>query len=278
MASIVVLTHEYDNFADMGYLVEGLFKPWLEMGHSGHVVRGVPSAIDADVVIVHTDLSVVPDEYIKFAAQFPVGINRNATDIRKRLVSRTLLEPGDEWDGPVIVKSDLNCRGEPEWHHNQVAERHNRPMPYPSVNMALPYNIYSSLEIVPEASWTNSNLVVERFQPERDEKGYWLRCWVFFGDMERCNKFCCPTPIVKATNAIARKSAPVPEELRHERARLGFDYGKFDFVINNGQVILLDANRTPTGATGISQYQDGNASKLAQGINAFLGGGYARRM
>ena len=139
----------------MGYLIEGLFKPWREMGHSGHVVRGVPSAIDADVVIVHTDLSVVPDEYIKFAAQFPVGINRNATDIRKRLVSRALLKPGDEWDGPVIVKSDLNCSGAPEWYHNQVAQLHNRPAPYPSVNMALPYNIYSSLEVVPEANWTD---------------------------------------------------------------------------------------------------------------------------
>jgi hypothetical protein len=277
MASIIVLTHEYDNFANTGYLIKGLFKPWLEMDHSVRVVQGVPSATDADIVIVHTDLSVVPDEYIKFAAQIPVGVNRNATDIRKRLVSRALLKPGDEWDGPVIVKSDLNCHGAPEWYQNQRAQRNNRPAPYPSVNMVTTYNIYSSLKMVPETIWTGSNLVVERFQPERDEKGYWLRCWVFFGDIERCNRFCCPTPIVKGANVIAREPVPVPDELRNERARLGFDYGKFDFVVNKGQVVLFDANRTPTEATGISEYQDSTAYQLAQGIKTFLGGAHARR-
>ena len=277
MARIIVLTHEYDDFANMGYLIEGLFKPWKEMGHSVRVVQGIASAVDADIVIMHTDLSVVPDEYINFAAQIPVGINRNATDIRKRLVSRILLNRGDEWDGPVIVKSDLNCRGAPEWQHNQCAQQHNRPAPYPSVDTMISYSIYHSLKMVPETAWTNPNVVVERFQPERDEKGFWLRCWVFFGDIERCNKFCCPDPIVKAGNAIARERAPVPDELRNERVRLGFDYGKFDFVINKGQVILLDANRTPTGATGISQYQESSAFQLAQGINTFLGGAHAWR-
>jgi hypothetical protein len=34
---------------------------------------------------------------------------------------------------------------------------------------------------------------------------------------------------------------PVPQALREMRARLGFDYGKFDFVVNDGRATLFDA-------------------------------------
>jgi hypothetical protein len=63
---------------------------------------------------------------------------------------------------------------------------------------------------------------------------------------------------------------PVPNELRIERKRLGFDYGKFDFVVHEGRVVLLDANRTPTAAANLSDYQDTEASRLASGIESFL--------
>jgi len=39
---------------------------------------------------------------------------RAGRDIRKSAFSRNLVRPGDGWDGPVIVKSDLNCAGRPE--------------------------------------------------------------------------------------------------------------------------------------------------------------------
>jgi hypothetical protein len=29
---------------------------------------------------------------------------------------------------------------------------------------------------------------------------------------------------------------------------MGFDYGKFDYVVQNGEVVLFDANRTPGGS------------------------------
>jgi hypothetical protein len=38
----------------------------------------------------------------------------------------------------------------------------------------------------------------------------------------------------------------VPNKLRLERQRLGFDFGKFDYVLENGVAQLLDANATPT--------------------------------
>ena len=75
----------------------------------------------------------------------------------------------------------------------------------------------------------------------------------------------------------ALEPTTVPEVLRAERERLGFDFGKFDFVVHEGEVVLLDANRTPTGAAAISTYQSEQAAKLALGINSFLGPANAGR-
>jgi hypothetical protein len=270
MASILILTHEYDDFRATNYLIKTLFSSWRRAGHELRVSRGIPWGIKADIVIVHVDLSVVPAEFGRFAAQYPVQVNSGATDIRKRAISRNLLQQGDKWDGPVIVKSDLNYFGKRELRHNMKALEGNRPLPYPTLKEVAPYQICASASAVPLAIWADPRCVVERFLPERDEKGYWLRCWVFFGDAERCNRFCCPDPIVKGSNLIAREPVPVPNELRIERKRLGFDYGKFDFVVHEGRVVLLDANRTPTAAANLSEYQDTEASRLASGIESFL--------
>ena len=270
MARILILTHEYDNFGGTRYLIKGLIDPWLKAGHQVVSARGIPAEIEFDIVVVHVDVSVVPEEYRRFAAQFPAGVNRDAVDIRKRAVSRHLLQHSDDWRGQVIVKSDLNFRGVRELHHNGVARHLDRPPPYPSVTSPATYRIYPSMDEVPQPIWADAGCVVERFLPEHDERGYWLRCWVFFGDAERCNRFCCPDPIVKGTNLIAKEPAPVPNELRAERERLGFDYGKFDFVVHDGQVVLLDANRTPTAAAAISEYQDEGAPQLASGIESML--------
>jgi hypothetical protein len=153
-----------------------------------------------------------------------------------------------------------------------MASKLNRPPPYASVELPVTYQIYPSIDEIPQAIWDDPNYVVERFLPEQDDKGYWLRCWVFFGDAERCNRFCCPEPIVKGSNLIAREPAPVPDELRAERKRLGFDYGKFDFVVHEGRTVLLDANRTPSAAANISGYQEAEAFRLAAGINSLLRG------
>jgi len=111
--------------------------------------------------------------------------------------------------------------------------------------------------------------VVERFLPEQDARGFWLRAWVFFGDRERCTRYCGTLPIVKSAEIIAREPVPVPDELRAERERLGFDYGKFDFVVRDGRAILFDANRTPS-APPLSPEMDASNARLAGGLDALL--------
>jgi hypothetical protein len=227
-----------------------------------------------DLAILHVDLSVVPGAYAKAAKRYGVVLNGRATDIRKRVVSRNLLGPKDDWAGPVIIKTDLNCGGLPEFHLQWLArqrgEASGAPGPEP-FHLERPYDVLPSLRDVSDAVWGNPGLVVEKFLPEKDKRGYWLRCWVFFGDRERCTRYLSKERIVKGGNVLAREKVPVPAELRAERERLGFDYGKFDFVVREGKAILLDANRTPSNPPRAeSPAMKAANARLAHGIEAFL--------
>ena len=97
---------------------------------------------------------------------------------------------------------------------------------------------------VPQAIWDNPGLIVERFLPERDPRGYWMRVWVFLCRQEHCTRYLGEDPLIKSDNILAREKVAVPDALRAQRERLGFDYGKLDFVVVDGTAVLLDANRT----------------------------------
>jgi hypothetical protein len=77
---------------------------------------------------------------------------------------------------------------------------------------------------------------------------YCLRTWTFLGDEESATLSYSPVPVVKRANVTRYEPCEVPDALRAERRRLGFDYGKFDFVMHEGEPILLDANSTPSCA------------------------------
>lgn len=268
MATILVLAHEYDGFPERTYLLRGFFEHWERSGHRTVVMQGVPRQADADVVVLHVDVSVVPEEFLAFAAGFPVVINRTVRDIRKTAVSRFLVRPGDRWDGRVMVKSNFNSGGTAEALHNTAAALRQRPLPYPTFKLNKTYRIYQSVAEVPDAVWSDPHLVVERFTPEQDDKGYWRRTWTFFGDREQCSRYCVPTPT--SFRATDREPAPVPDELRAERKRLGFDYGKFEFVIHRGKAVLFDANRTPAATGGLELLSSRSLASLAMGIETFV--------
>jgi hypothetical protein len=249
-----------------------LARHWMNAGHDVSVAAGLGNWPQADIAVMHLDVSVVPAAYSAASHCYPVVINAAATDIRKRRVSRNLVARDDGWTGPVIVKTDLNCRGMPEVHAIDRFRRDGKPVdlaPGPVVSTRRPYPILRCARDVPESIWNNEGLIVERFLQERDARGYWLRVWVFFGDRERCSRYCGRDPIVKSAHVVAREPAPVPDELRAERERLGFDYGKFDFVVVDGKAVLLDANRTPT-APPRSAEMDASNEQLAGALDALI--------
>ena len=272
MAHIVLITHVYDRFRDRAFMLRTLAGHWMDDGHEITLAEGLGHWPDADIAIMHVDLSVVPAAYTEAAKRYRVVVNAAATDVRKRLVSRNLVSRHDAWEGSVMVKTDLNFSGIPEKLAAECFRRDGQPAdlpPGPIVSTTRPYRVYQSAKDVPIEIWDNPGFVVERFLPEQDASGYWVRAWVFFGDRERCTRYRGTHPIVKSDTIVAREPAAVPDELRAERERLGFDYGKFDFVVRDGRAILLDANRTPSAPPPSAQMDASNAH-LAGGLQSLL--------
>ncbi|MFT3806600.1 hypothetical protein [Arenimonas sp.] len=275
MASILVLTHAHDRFRACDYILRRFVRSWLDSGHRVAVARGLGDWPEADIAILHVDLSVVPETYVQATARYPIVLNGAATDIRKRAVSRQLLQRGEPWDGPVIVKTDLNCGGQSEVRTHQRAlldgSSEGRLTNDLSVLAGAEYPVLASVDEVPDAVWNNRDLVVERFLPEQDAQGYWMRTWLFFGDQDRCSRHLGRDPVLKSSGILASEPSAVPDALRAERQRLGFDYGKFDFVVHDGRAILLDANKTPWMPTGAPPEFEAALPDLARGIEACIG-------
>jgi hypothetical protein len=266
LAHILVIRHadEPDDFAD--YSMPILCDLWREAGHRISIAKGVDALPEADLAILHVNLSVVPDEYREAAARYPRAVNGRALDIRKRNVSRHLLSRGDAWDGEVIIKSDLNFAGVPEWRaaHPELPAS---AVPRDMVN----YLVCDTIDLVPEQVWSDPRLVVERFLPERDADGYyWLRTWVFLGERGRCRRGRSRAPVIKGWRVVDTdpELLEVPDAIRAERERLGIDYGKFDFVVHDGTPVLFDANKTP----GIGPSRSAVLySELASALDQLLG-------
>lgn len=271
MPRIAIISHKYDKFARRPYLLSSILREAEKGGVAFEVTRGHRQFVDADLAILHVDATVIDPEYTALARRYPRTLNLAISNIAKSRISGAALARNEDWSGPVIVKTQLNARGAPELYHNQVAALRGKPAPHPEVVALRDYVLFDCARHVPREVWQDPQLVVERFVPERDPRGFALRTWVFMGDRETCSRCVSPEPIVKGASVIARELAPVPDELRRIRKRLGFDYGKFDFCIHDGTPILFDANFTPTVPDNLSEELSGSAKELAQGLLGLLG-------
>lgn len=278
MRHVVILTHPNDRFAERGYMLGGVAQQWRESGTRVTVVDDPTRTVDADLAILHIDLTVIPDDYLKFMRRYPLAINAGVSDISKRRISANLVCQGDGYDGPVIIKTNLNCGGAAEGELAQKAsflEKYAR-----AIRRRLPwtmraelgmwdYPIFDSVKQVPRAVWHNSSLVVERFLPERKDGLYVTRSWIFLGDASENNVMYAKQPIIKSPVAVRiEKNLDIPEEIRQLRRELGFDFGKFDYGIANGKPVLYDANRTPVclpKPENVPTFQ-----MLARGLDSFF--------
>jgi hypothetical protein len=270
MADIVIIRYEDDPGDVSVFSVNLLAEAWRSRGHRVTVHAGTKDLPPADVAFLHVNLSVVPADYAEAAQRYRRVINGKALDIRKRVVSRNLISSADEWGGPVILKTDFNFRGLPEWRAQQRARIKGKDVVTPPrpVNG---YRIFPNFNAIPEKLLATPGIVLERFLPEREGDDYVIRTWLFLGERERCRRFWGSDPLVKAHSIKGMAASEVPDFIRSERARLGVDYGKFDFVMHAGEPILLDANKTP----GNPPDSPGRAElyeHLAGGLDAFLAG------
>jgi hypothetical protein len=253
VAHIVVITHEHDRLlerklfrrAASGYMIHAILENLRGRGHSWTIAQGPSTGAGGDAAVLHIDATRVDPAYVDYGLSFPFCLNVGASDISKPRVTMARVVPQDGWDGPVIVKSTLNCGGLPESRLNRRARRARRPVPFPQAKVLKDYPVFEHPSDVPPDLFDDPNLLVERFLPEVEPDGFALRYWLFCGDYDFCGRFVSRERIVKGAGVFRSEPCPVPEDLRRRRKELGFDYGKFDFAVHDGKTYLMDANKTP---------------------------------
>jgi len=268
--TIAVLLDDRDvQFDAAGYLLRLLPGKWEAAGATVNVLRGTKTFTPADVVIPHLDLTVMPPAYLELLRRYPAAINRGLADISKSTFSANLLSRGDAYDGQVIVKTNCNYGGLPESRlkprpaARSLARRIGDKLAailrgkraaedawWRSIDSMKSgdYPIFPSLAAVPAGIFANKNLVAEKFLPERDGSDYCLRYCYFFGDRQINFLLRSKHAVVKGSNTFSCVETDAPPELDGIRNRLGLDYGKLDYVIRDGRVVLFDVNRTPASA------------------------------
>jgi hypothetical protein len=277
---ITLLFHENDRTPhQVGYTLWPMVEAWRAAGHEVVEQYGVATPVQADLVFLHVDLTVIPDEVLAAVEACPRVINRGVRDISKTVVSRNrVLSPG-EWDGPVIVKTVRNHGGNPERAlekhgflraiRDHFARRGQLPLAWADWLPVAEYPIFASARDVPKGVFANPALIVEKFRPERRGEHYCLRSYTFLGDRHHAELIWAPRPVVKRRHAVGWAEAEVPPELVQARQALGVDYAKFDYVEVDGEVILLDVNRTPSfGRNRERQVLQGE--RLAPGIDHYF--------
>jgi hypothetical protein len=282
---VVILLHECQRRRRaQGYLIHALAEVWRKSGLEVSWQYGTRDRPEADLLIPQVDLTRLPDDYIAYIRSYPNVLNGKVVDISKRSFSEHLLEDGNDYQGPVIVKTNKNFGGWPErwlvlprypllsWLYRGALRITWQAFAGLARQAVLgKYPVFNSLAEVPRGVFSNKALVVEKFLPEREGDWYFMRYYLFLGDHSRNVRVAGKKPFLKRSASVLRdENPPVPPQLISLRRGLGFDYGKFDYTIHNGQVALLDVNWTP-GSPGTAEGAARTARDLAGGVWSWLG-------
>ncbi|WP_428410117.1 hypothetical protein [Hyphococcus sp.] len=268
-----------ENAIAPNYMIEGMLGLWREAGHDILIRPLGRMSRTPDLIIAHVDRTFVDEALMaRERAAAPV-VNGAVTDISKRTISAARVSQDDDYTGAVMVKSNLNFHGAAERRaralHIRAADSLWRliksvlPSGWTRESLHYRYPIYDRKADMPAWIWNDQNYVVERFLPERDGEFYVTRSWVFFGDRDHVRLSRSYSPIVKSQSTVSHEQLDAaPPELVEMRRKLGFDYGKFDYVEHEGRAVLLDANKTPTMTGRTPRHMD-LLSHFAGGLAEF---------
>ncbi len=289
---ILILVHEHDGYPHSRvHQIWSMADLWREEGLDVRVVKGPgdpAGQVDADLVIPHVNLSVVPQEYREWLERHPRVLNAGIYDITKRTVSSFLVSADDAYDGPVVVKTNLNYGGLPELameHRRRQAtlvgrvKRRllgSRRLKVPTVTSLetatvmdkKDYRLFESKRDVPRGVFENPNLVVQQLLSEPHGDLYCVRAYYFCGDRYECELHGYEDRLRRKIADLQESCEPHPDIIRI-RQRMGWDYGKLDYVLRDGRVVLFDANKT-LGAGGTPEETLERARRLAPGIHSVL--------
>lgn len=211
---------------------------------------GASKFVPADGVLVHVDLSVVPPAYERLARKYPLQFNAAARDIRKHVFADGLLGRDDTYTGAVIVKSDLNYGGVPEYNELTRLQRGLRKLgrllrglPAPALLTKADYRVYPSLADVPAHHFTDG-AIVQKMMLEKDGEKNLLREYMFLDDLHFENVERSASEIITEDEHLSCAPFTPHPRLIDMRRRLGLDYGKIDYVMIAGTPFIFDANKT----------------------------------
>ncbi len=88
-------------------------------------------------------------------------------------------------------------------------------------------------------------MTVEKFQPEYVDGLYYMRAMLFVGHRVTCSRISSREPIVNASTLVHMDRVEPHPDIVKLRKEMGFDLGKFDYVMHEGVALLLDANKPP---------------------------------
>lgn len=283
MYDVLILAHTLDSITPRGnYTVNLLARLFVEAGLKVGYQIGLANRPDARLIINHVDLTVTPPDYVHFLQSYPVVLNGSLTDISKHIVcDGTLVSFGDGYRGPVIVKTQLNCGGLQESRKSLLPKP---PELRPGVDeiytwRTLPtidpqdYPVLASPDPITADVWANPHLVVQRLVTEQDKEGrYRLRSWYVLGDRGFHVITMSHHPVVRGRNIIDRKvvELELPPRLKTLRNEMKVDFGRFDYVLANGDAVVFDINRTPTSTPGAVERYQSQWRQMALGIKRYL--------
>jgi hypothetical protein len=251
---VAVLWHERQSPQTIGdYVIDWLAQTWRAAGTDTVHVFGVETYVPADVVIVHVDVSVVPDHYLRFANRYPIALNGRLRDIRKTTFSELQLTRSSEYAGKVIVKTNRNHGGRPERRLSAFAPIRQGPARWQrrkttqwSRSRSL-YRIYDHLPEVPTRYFVDPRFIVEKLLSEEKDGLFWTRYLSVLGTRVFSVRISSDQPIVTGHENI--EAIETDPRLVAFARKIGLDYGKIDYVVHDGETYVLDVNKT----TGSSQ-------------------------
>ncbi|MDX6766653.1 MAG: hypothetical protein SFU85_07675 [Candidatus Methylacidiphilales bacterium] len=263
-----------------GYLVSAMRPIWESWGCRILDVDSPHHWPGADAVFVHVDLTFVPSGYAKEATRYATTLNARADSIAKRTCTSGVIRSGDGYEGPVMVKTNLNHAGIPEvrqWNRqhpparwprltNRWPFRKNAADPPPPSLSKESYTVFASPRLVPPGIYDNPEWVVQRFCTERYGDEFVLREYYFLGEAECLRTEIGREPIFTSGRLIHHAAGPIHGELRSLRQKLGLDYGKIDYVMEDGKPFIFDVNKTIGADTPPTKASKELASLLAWGL------------
>jgi hypothetical protein len=252
--------HTY-RFRVKKYAISTYINTWENDGHEVNILFGTEKYVPADICIIHVDLSVVPENYLEFAKRYPRVINSTVENIQKTSISKNIVTAQDDYCGSVIVKSNNNYGGWPELLLTRNIPLMLRKKFWAKVrkspaciSSSSEYTVFESKNDVPLAIFSNPELIVEKFKPEKINGLFYTNVYVFLGESHLFFREAATDPIVKFNSIVTSEITAADTAVIDVRRSLGIDYGKIDYCYHQGELVIFDVNKTP--GVGATKYKD----------------------